>query len=174
MRLAIRHPWRRSAVLVAASIALVACREAPTITTATAGPGTSTATATPPPDIASARGCGDVSPTERVKHGLEVVGRMRDGDPFYALFDGVDRGVTAGDHVQTYFRMPGARALRITLVGPDDQLVRAGGVRPGLAPYPWDRPGDPWVGRLTFSRPGCWRVYVERSSDDGELWLHVR
>jgi hypothetical protein len=99
---------------------------------------------------------------------------MRDGQPFYALFQGVHGGVAAREHVTTYFRLPGARVLRITLVAPDDRLVRVPGLRPGLAPFPWNRPGDPWVGTLTFSRPGCWRVYIDRSGEDGEIWLHVR
>jgi hypothetical protein len=175
MRLAIRDPWRRSAALVAACVVLAACGQGPTISTATAvAPGTNTATATPPPDIASPRGCHDLSPAQRAKRGLEIVGQMRDGEPFYALFDGVRSQIAAGAHITTYLRMPGARVVRLTLVGPDDRLVHVAGLRPGLAPYPWDRPGDPWTGTLTFPRSGCWRVYVDRAGDDGEAWLHVR
>jgi hypothetical protein len=174
MRLAIRNPRRRAVVLVAASLALVGCGQGPTITTGSpAAPAVDTASATPPPDIASPRDCGNVSPTAREKHGLELEGRMRDGQPFYALFDGARSGIDARDHLTTFFRLPGARVLRVTLVGPGDRLVRVAGMRPGLPSFRWDRPGDPWTGTLTFSRPGCWRIYVHRSGDDGEIWLHV-
>jgi hypothetical protein len=167
-------PWRRSVVLVAALSVLAACGGGPTIATGTdALPGASSVGATPPPDIASGRGCDNPSPTSREKHGLEVDGLMRGGQPFYALFEGVTQ-LRSGDPLTTYLRMPGARVPRITLVSADDHLVRVGGLRPGLSPFSWDRPGDPWVATLTFSRAGCWRVYVDRSGFDGEIWVHVR
>jgi hypothetical protein len=165
--------WLRSAAFLAALLMLAGCANGPTITTATgSSPATSTMTPTPPPNISSARGCDNPSPVSSEKHGLEVQGVMRGGEPFYALFAGTKR-LTAGRRVITYLRLPGARVVRMTLVGPDDRLVRVGGLRPGLAPFPWDRPGDPWVGTLTFSRGGCWRVYLDRSGYDGELWVRV-
>jgi hypothetical protein len=161
-------------VLIAVCIALAGCANGPTITTASGPlPATSTVSATPPPDIPSGRSCDNLSPSSSGKHGLEVHGTMRGGQPFYGLFRGAKQ-LTAGDGVTTYFHMPGARVLRVTLVGPGDRIVRVGGLRPGLTPFPWDRPGDPWVGTLTFSRGGCWRVYVDRSGYDGEMWVHVR
>jgi hypothetical protein len=161
--------WRRSVVLVAACVVLPACASGPTITTATS-PVATTVSATPPPDIPDGRSCSNPSPTSREKHGLEVQGVMRGGQPFYALFDGARRLATERPQL-LYLRMPGARTLRITLVGPDDRLVRVSGLRPGLPPYPWDRPGDPWTGTLTFPQAGCWRIYVDRSGFDGELWV---
>jgi hypothetical protein len=175
MRRAIRYPWRRSVVLVAAASFLVACGGGLTISTGTAVlPPTTKQSPTPPPNIASGRDCQNLSPVQQLKHGLEIQGRMRDGEPFYALFVGAHSAVRAGDHVRSYLHMPGARVLRATLVGPDGQLVRVDGLRPGLAPFRWDRPGDPWAGTMTFGRSGCWRIYVDRSGDDGEIWLHVR
>jgi hypothetical protein len=166
--------WLRAAAIVAAVLVLGACASGPTITTGTdALPATSRAAPTPPPDIPSGHSCDNLSPISREQHGLEVHGAMRGGAPFYALFEGTAE-LTARDHVVTYLRMPGARVLRMTLVGPDDRPVRVAGLRPGLAPFPWDRPGDPWVGTLTFSRGGCWRIYVDRSGTDGEMWVHVR
>jgi hypothetical protein len=167
-------PRQRSVVFVAALSMMVACGNGPTVSTGTdALPGASTVTATPPRDIPSARGCDNPSPTSQQQHGLEIEGTMRGGEPFYALFEGVTE-LRADEELTTYLRMPGARVLRMTLVAPDDRLVRVGGPRPGLAPFRWERPGDPWVGTLTFSRGGCWRIYVDRSGVDGEIWVLVR
>jgi hypothetical protein len=166
-------PWRRSVVLAAALLVLSACASGPTITTGTdALPGASTVTATPPPAIPGGRSCTNLSTTAQEKHGLEVHGVMRNGEPFYAMFDGAQR-LESGRAMTTYLRVPGARVLRITLVGRADRLVRGAGLRPGLPPYPWDRPGDPWVGTLTFPQSGCWRIYVDRAGFDGEMWVRV-
>jgi hypothetical protein len=172
----LRHtpsPWHRSVVFVAATLAVSSCVSGPTISTGTdALPGASTVAVTPPPQIPGGHGCSDLSPTVAGKHGLEVRGVMRDGQPFYGLFAGV-RQLTAGKDLTAYLRIPGARASRVTLVGPDGRLARGTGLRPGLPPYPWDRPGDPWLGTLTFSRSGCWRIYVDRAGLDGEMWVRV-
>ncbi len=158
--------------MLAALFALSACASGPTIATVTTSPGSSTATATPPPDIPGGRSCSNLSPASRERHGLEVQGTMRGGQPFYVLFDGANK-LTSERPLTTYLRLPGARVLRITLVGPDDRLVRGSGLRPGLPPYPWDRPGDPWVGTLTFPQGGCWRIYVDRAGYDGDMWVRV-
>ena len=167
-------PWRHSVVLIAAVVGLSACASGPTITTGNdVLPGAPPVTQTPPPNIPGGRSCTNLSPTSREKHGLEARGVMRGGQPFYALFDGVER-LTAGKPLTTYLRLPGARVLRVTLVGPNDRLARGTGLRPSLPPYPWDRPGDPWVGTLTFTQSGCWRIYVDRAGFDGEIWVRVR
>jgi hypothetical protein len=166
-------PWRRSVVLAAALFALSACASGPTITTGTdALPGASTVIATPPPAIPGGESCSNLSPTAHDRHGLEAHGTMRDGQPLSALFDGVQR-LARGRATKTYLRLPGSRVLRVTLVGPGDRLVRGTRLRPGLPPYGWDRPGDPWVGTLTFPRSGCWRIYVDRDGYDGDIYVHV-
>lgn len=166
-------PWWRSVVLASALFTLSACASGPTITTGTdALPGASTVAVTPPPDIPEPRSCTNLSPASREKHGLEVDGVMRGGQPFYALFDGVEK-LPTGIALTTYLHIPGARVLRVTLVGPSDRLVRGTGLRPGLPPYPWDRPGDAWMGTLTFPQSGCWRIYVDRAGFDGEMWVRV-
>jgi hypothetical protein len=164
---------RRSVVLVAAVLGLAACAQGPTITTGTdALPGATTVTATPPPAIPGGGSCTDLSPTTKAKRGFEVQGKMRGGDPFYALFDGV-RSLPAGRPLTTYLRLPGARSVRLTLIGPQDRIVRVPPPHPGLPPYPWARPGDAWAGTVTFPQTGCWRIAVARSTLDGEMWVRV-
>jgi hypothetical protein len=166
-------PLCRSVVLFATVLGLSACAHGPTITTGTdALPGASTVTATPPPTIPGGGSCSDLSPRTKAKRGLQVQGTMRGGDPFYALFDGV-RSLPAGRPLTTYLRLPGARSVRLTLIGPQDRIARVPAPHPGLPPYPWARPGDAWTGTVTFPQAGCWRVAVARSGLDGEMWVRV-
>jgi hypothetical protein len=163
----------RSAALVAAVLVLSACATGPTITTGTdALPGASTVTATPPAPVPGSGNCSDLSRATRIKRGLEVQGVVQGGDPFYVLFSGA-RSLTHGRALTAYLRLPGARSVRITLMGPQDKIARATGVHPGLPSFPWVHPGDPWTGIITFPQPGCWRVHVQRSALDGDMWVRV-
>jgi hypothetical protein len=166
-------PLRGSVVLVAALFALSACTSGPTITTGTdALPGASTVAPTTPPPLAGGGSCTDLSPVTRTKRGLEVEGRMRGGEPFYALFDGAP-ALRAGPSTTVYWRLQGARSVRVLLIGANDRIVRITGLHPGLPPYPWPRHGDAWVGTITFPQPGCWRIYIARSDTDGEMWVRA-
>lgn len=162
----------RWAVTLAVTVALGACGHGPTISSGTDPiPAASSVVSTPPP-MPGGRSCTNPSPLRPVAHGLEVQGAMRGGGVFSALFSDVDT-LTAGTPITTYWRIGGARALQIVLVGPADRIVPVSGVRPGVAPFTWNRPGEPWQSELTFPQPGCWRVYVARGSADGELWVRV-
>jgi hypothetical protein len=174
-----RMPWhlpspqRLAVVLAAAASMLSGCASGPAIITGTdARPATSPVTSMTPPPLPGGGSCTNLSPAIRVKRGLQVKGRMRNGDPFYALFDGV-RTVPAKRSITTYFRLPGVRTVRIMMIGPNDRLSRASGLRPGLPPYPWDQPGDAWLGTITLPLPGCWRIYIERGELDGEMWVRA-
>jgi hypothetical protein len=63
--------------------------------------------------------------------------------------------------------------VRLTLIGPQDRITRVPAPHPGLPPYPWARPGDPWTGTVAFPQTGCWRVAVARGGLDGEMWVRV-
>ena len=156
----------------AVTLALAACSSGPSVASGTDPiPAASTVVSTPPP-MPGGRSCAKPSPTRPLAHGLEAQGAMRGGGAFYALFTGVD-ALTAGTPMTAYWRIEGSRALRIELVGPGDRLVRVSGVRPGMAPFPWDQPGEPWQSDVTFPQPVCWRIYVARGDVDGELWVRV-
>ena len=162
----------RCAVALIATVALGACGGGPTVASGTdpfpTGPG---ATTTPPP-VLGGGSCADPSPTRVVTHGVEARGRMRGGGTVYALFAGVD-ALTIGSQITTYWRLGGDRALRITMIGPDDRIVHASAVRPGIPAFAWNRPGEPWSSELLFPQPGCWRLYVQRGALDGDVWVRV-
>jgi hypothetical protein len=127
---------------------------------------------TVPPTIGRV-GCDPPSRSSELDAGLEVEGAVEGGggrDQLWALFEGGE--IRAGAPVDVYWRIGGDKALRITLVGPNDRIVAVSAPRP--QPHPeWDRPGEPWVSTITFPQPGCWRVYVERSRREGDLWVVV-
>jgi hypothetical protein len=162
----------RCAVAFLATMALAACSDGPSVASGTDPvPAGSTLTSTPRP-IPSGGSCGNLSPIHAGAHGLEAQGVMRDGGILYALFTDVD-ALTAGTPISAYWRLGGDRALRITMVGPDNRIVHATAVRPGVPTFPWGRPGEPWRSEVVFPQPGCWRVYVQRGVLDGEVWVRV-
>jgi len=162
----------RCAVALVATVALGACSDGPTVASGTDLIPTRSSAATTPPPVRGGGSCADLSPTRVVAHGLEVRGRVLRGGSVYALFAGVD-GLTAGSQITTYWRLGGDRALRITMIGPDDRIVHAHAVRPGIPAFTWDQPGEPWRSELLFPQPGCWRLYVQRGGLDGDLWVRV-
>ena len=170
-----RHNAARSVrclVALVATLALAACSDGPSVASGTDPvPAGSTVTSTPPP-MPRGGSCQHLSPIQAGAHGLEALGVMRDGGTLYALFADVD-ALTAGTPIMTYWRLGGDRAMRVTMIGPDDRIVHASGVRPGVPAFKWDRPGEPWRSELSFPQPGCWRLYVERGSLDGEVWVRV-
>ena len=163
---------RRAITLVAMLLAVGACSSGPSVRTGTDPLPTTSATVTTPPPIAGGRSCGNPSPTVAGQHGLEIQGRMREGQSFFLLVNGA-ADLAAGKDYTTYARINGAGALKITMVGPSDRIVHATGVRPGVPPYTWGQPGEPWTATLAFPQPGCWRIYVQRGSLDGEAWVQV-
>jgi len=162
----------RCAVAILATLALGACAEGPSVASGTDPAPVGTGVATTPPPIPGARSCENLSPIHAVAHGLEAQGKMRGTGSLFALFADVDT-LTAGTPITTYWRLGGARALRVTLVGPGDRVAHATGVRPGVPPFTWDQPGEPWSSVVTFPQPGCWRIYVARAGADGDVWVRV-
>lgn len=126
---------------------------------------------TVPPTIGPT-GCEPGSPAERVSEGLEVQGTIDvPGEELWALFD-IDGPITWQEPIPVYWRIGGDRSLRITLIGPNDRVA------PVPAPMPkphetWERPGEPWMGTITFPQPGCWRIFVERAKRQGDMWVDV-
>ena len=171
MRRKIAFPVRCAVALLAA-VALGACSDGPTVASGTDPIPTGPSAATTPPPVRGGGSCADPSPARVVANGLEARGRMRGGGSLYALFAGVE-DLTAGGQITTYWRLGGDRALRITMIGPDDRIEHASAVRPGAPAFTWDRPGEPWSSELVFPQPGCWRLYVQRGALDGDLWVRV-
>ncbi len=163
---------RRVVTFVVAICALAACSSEPSVTTGTDPlPAASTVATTPPP-IPSGRSCSNPSPSTQAEHGLEVRGVMRGDGDLWALFDGAAT-LRSGTPITTYWRISGNGALRITLVDASGRIERVTGVAPGVPPYEWAPPGEPWKSVITFPQPGCWRIYVQRGSLDGEVWVQA-
>ena len=162
----------RYAVAILATLTLGACAEGPSVASGTDPAPVGTGVATTPPPIPGARSCENLSPIHPVAHGLEAQGKMRGAGSLFALFTDVD-ALSAGTPITTYWRLGGARALRVTLVGPGDRVAHATSVHPGVPPFTWDQPGEPWSSVVTFPQPGCWRVYVARAGADGDVWVRV-
>jgi hypothetical protein len=163
---------RRVVALVVAVFALAACSNDPDVASGTDPiPAASTVSTTPPP-MPDGGSCTNLSPTRIIGQGLEVRGRLRTGEPVWALFDGVD-SLPSGTSIKTFWFMSGDHALQITLVGPSDRTEHGTGIRPGVAPGDWSHEGEPWQSSITFPQPGCWRIYVQRGTSDGELWVEV-
>jgi hypothetical protein len=163
---------RRSVALAVALGVLAACSDGPNLTTGTDPvPAASTVFSTPPA-MAGGHDCASPSPTLETSRGLEVQGTMRGGGELWALFDGANV-LRSGSAITTYWRVAGNGALQITLVGSDDRIQRVPGVRPGVPPYEWSQPGEPWRSVITFPQPGCWRIYVQRGEADGEVWIEA-
>lgn len=170
-----RHsiPWiRRAVMLVAAVVAFAACSGGPSLTTGTDPVPAASSVVSTPPAMASGHNCANPSPSVATNRGLEVRGTMRGGSEVWALFDGVDV-LRTGAAITTYWRIAGNGALQITLVGSDDRIQRVPGVRPGVPPYEWSQPGEPWRSVISFPQPGCWRIYVQRGEADGEVWIRA-
>lgn len=157
--------------LAAICVVLSACGNGPTVATASP-PGTVRLTTTPSP-VPGSGSCTRLSRTADGKHGIEVQGATTDDEPLTVLFPGVHRTIPDGKWLQTYVRVGGVRALRMSVIGTDGRVQRAPGFRPGLPRFDWPGAGTPWTGTLTFPRSGCWRVYVQRGGLTGELWLRA-
>ena len=162
----------RCAVALAATLVLGACGGGPSVASGTDPIPAGTTVASTPPPMPGGRSCANPSPIRPTQHGLEAQGTMRGGGVASALFTGVG-ALAAGEPIPTYWRVGGGGALKITLVGPSDRIVRVSGVRPGVPPFTWDPPGEPWQSTLTFPQPGCWRIYLVRGGTDGEVWVRV-
>lgn len=161
--------WRTVAVAATAVVVMTACGDTDvprgSDPIASASP-----IVTVPPTIGPA-GCDPVSPASTLDGGLEVEGVVEGSDELWALFEG-DGTVSSGEPVDVYWRVGGDKGLRITLIGPNYRTAPVPAPRP--QPHDeWVRPGEPWVSSVTFPQPGCWRVYVERSKVQGDLWLVV-
>jgi hypothetical protein len=167
------HPLagvRRAAVAVTLSVlAASACSDAG-IPRGVDPVASASIVATVPPRIGR-EGCDRGSPIEEIDGGLELEGRVAgDREKLWALF--ATTALRSGEPVDVRWRIGGDRSMRVTLVGPNDRVAPAPPPRPE-ASTGWDRPGEPWVGAITFPQAGCWRVVVERARIRGELWIEV-
>lgn len=171
MRRKIAFP-ARLAVAMMATVALGACSDGPSVASGTDPIPTGSSVAATPPPVRGGGSCTDLSPANVLARGLETRGRIRGGGTVFALFAGVD-ALSAGNPITTYWRIGGDRALRITMIGPDDRIVHATAVRPGVPPFTWDQPGEPWSSEVEFPQPGCWRLYVQRGALDADIWVRV-
>lgn len=167
----IRSPRVQIVALTAVFFALSACGNGPTVATVSA-PATIRVTTTPPP-VSGSGSCTNLSPARDGNHGIEVDGTTTDQEPLTMLFAGAHHTIPANKTITTYVRVGGVRALRISLIDQAGHVDRVLGFRPGLPPFDWSGGGTPWKGTLTFTDPGCWRVYVQRGGLNGELWLHA-
>jgi hypothetical protein len=126
---------------------------------------------TVPPTVGPT-GCSPGSPGSQLPLGWQVRGSSNvPGEAIWALFQTND-GVHAGHPIKVYWRIAGNHALRITLIGEQDELVYFNNAHPEPLAG-WTRPGEPWVSDITFPQPGCWRIFVERGSQMGDLWMQV-
>lgn len=161
----------RVVALAAVLFTLSACGNGPTVATVSA-PATIRVTTTPPPVLGSGS-CTNLSRAHDAKHGIEVNGTTTDHEPLTMLFAGVHHTIPANHALTTYVRVGGARALRISVIDQAGHVDRILGFRPGLPRFDWSGGGTPWKGTVTFAKPGCWRVYVQRGGLNGELWLRA-
>jgi hypothetical protein len=161
--------WRGA--LASVFVLLTACGTGPTV--ATGSPPRTVHVTTSPPRVPGSGSCSNLSSRHDDKHGIEVEGKTTDQEPLTVLFAGVDHRIPAGSALQTYVRVGGVRALRMSVIDAEGHVDRALGFRPGLPRFAWPGAGTPWEGSLRFPQPGCWRVYVQRGGLTGELWLHA-
>ena len=157
------------AIAATAFLTLASCVD-PGVPSGTDPIGGASAIVTVPPTIGPV-GCDPASTITQLPEGLEVHGAISDDDgDLWALFE--TGKILAGEAIPVYWRIEGDKALRITLVGPNDRVASV----PGPMPKPhatWERRGEPWVSTITFPQPGCWRVYVQRAKLQGDLWVVV-
>jgi hypothetical protein len=123
-------------------------------------------------------GCVPASPTNLTTH--EARGAATSGD-LWALLDG---GTLAeprqagllgviGKQTKIGWRMLGNGEAAFTTIEPDGtrgfakEVSRHGGSN-------WNRPGDEWGSIFVFNQPGCWQIHVQRTDNEGDLWLVVR
>jgi hypothetical protein len=169
----VRSHVRRAVIALAvmAVFALPACGGA-TFPTGTDPVANASRIVTPPPTISPRPGCEPGSVSKQLGLGFQVRGMTnKHNGHLYALF-GTKDGVHASTQMQVWWRVSGDHALVVTLVGPDGQVIE---VR-GSTPEPklgWTRAGEPWVSTLTFPSAGCWRVFIQRGTTQGDLWLTV-
>lgn len=171
MTSAFQLPGARRAVAVVATALVVLTGCADTNVPRGSDPiGSVSPVVTLPPTVGPV-GCDPPSSSTELDAGLEVEGAVEGGrDELWALFEGGE--IRANDPIDVYWRIGGDKALRITLIGPNDRVVAVTAPRP--QPHPdWERPGEPWVSTIAFPQPGCWRVFVERSRRQGDLWVVV-
>lgn len=79
----------------------------------------------------------------------------------------------AGKEIKTVWRMTGSGEFAFCASDATGAVI--GPVR---IPQPhrgstWNHPGSEVGTGFNFPHSGCWRIHVERSDVDGDLWLHV-
>ena len=159
-----------AAIAAAALSALVACGADP-VTTGT-DPLTSGSPVVSIPGPIGTPGCTPESPSLQTPLGLEGEGITDESDSeLWALFE-TDAPIRAGSNLQVWWHVPGDGSLKLTLVGPGNDVASATNRHPAVLEG-WDRPGEPWVSRINFPEPGCWRVVSERVDHLGEIWIQV-
>lgn len=81
----------------------------------------------------------------------------------------------AGKEIKVVWRMTGSGEFTFRASDADGMVIRPVGTpQPhGVNRSNWIRPGFEVATRFTFPHSGCWRIQVERSDVDGDLWLQV-
>jgi hypothetical protein len=161
---------RLTAVLVVASFMLLAaCASSPPPQAQDPLEGASVRS-TVPPNVGPAD-CSPPSPVEPIDLGLEVRAAATGGE-VWALFQDTSE-LRSGREITVWWRIGGRRGLDLVLLGSGDREVAAPDPRPDPT-LGWARPGDQWVGTITFPQPGCWRISATRSGAvHGDVWVQV-
>jgi hypothetical protein len=169
MRQRSRRPRLTAVVFAASFMLLPACASSPPPQAQDPLEG-ATVLSTVPPNVGPSK-CSPPSEIEEIDLGLEVRAASIGGD-VWALFQDASE-LRSGREITVWWRIGGRSGLDLVLLGTGGREVPAPDPRPDPT-LGWARPGDQWVGTITFPQPGCWRISATRSSGvHGDVWVQV-
>ncbi len=116
--------------------------------------------------------CDAATPIVVTTFGPEVQG-VASNATVYGLVMPPHPGIRAGDEVKIVWRMTGEGDLSVNYRSPTN---RAGVLTFGPEPHggsTYDRPGSEWGTGFLFDEPGCWRIHLERTVGQGDVWISV-
>ncbi|MDP9867748.1 MULTISPECIES: hypothetical protein [Streptosporangium] len=102
----------------------------------------------------------------------EVRGVARDAELWGLLFAPLP--LPSGKAVKIVWRMTGSGPLRVSATHPDGAAAELTFGPEEHSGSSWKRPGDEWGTGLVFSKAGCWKVHLSRSTGTGDVWLPVK
>jgi len=80
----------------------------------------------------------------------------------------------AGKDIKIVWRMTGSGEFTFRASDADGIVIPPVGTQPhGVNGSNWNHPGFEVGTGFNFPHSGCWRIHVERSDVDGDLWLQV-